>query len=151
MISVNYKGKTFSVWTEEDDNEGLLNDYLRRIDNRFHFEALLIEPNLTPKSMAEFIVFKSKPEIIIDTREKPHEGFNMDKVKIQIDKLLSGKSAIHHRWIPKLYNNENIDDGLFEVRNLLRSYHRLTFVGDNIKRMNKICKILKKETKIDLI
>ena len=148
MLSVNYKGRSFSIWTEEDDDNGLLNSYLSSINSKYYFEAILLTDELTPKSVAEFVVFKSKPEVIVDIRENPNVGFKMDNVKFNIDVLLGNKSIIHYRWIPKLDQVGSFNDGIFEIKTLLKTYRRITLIGTKPKKLNKICKILRSETKL---
>jgi len=148
MLSVNYKGRSFSIWTEEDDNDGLLNEYLSKIDSKYYFEAMVLTNDLTPSSIAEFLVYKSRPEVLIDIRENPTIGFNLDKVKIHVDKLLGKNSTLHYRWMPKLDQPNSFNDGIYEIRTLLRTYRRLTFIGTKPKKLNKICKLLEKETKL---
>ena len=54
MVSINYKDRTFSVWTEEDNNSDLLHDFLSDIDNKYYFESILINEDSNPKSIAVF-------------------------------------------------------------------------------------------------
>ncbi len=140
MLSVSCKDRSYSVWTEEENDDALMHDFLAKLDHEYYFKKVVLDEEDDPEHIAN-LINKANPEMVIDTRADL-TGFNFDPVKAKID-----GHGIRFRWIPKLSQNDFFQDGVFEAKQLLKSYRRFIFIGERKHRLDKIVKLLQNETK----
>lgn len=147
MITVRHKDREYNIYTEEESDIELMQDYINKYNRRYYFDAVVLDKDIDPEYMADYIVSKVRPEVIVDIRENTAIGFNFDTVRVKID-----GHGIHYRWIPALARKDReTNGGLHEIRNIMKMYRRIAFVGCKEKKLNKVCKLLKAQTKLQAI
>jgi hypothetical protein len=132
--------REFTCYTEVDEDDGLVHDYLSRINNKFYFAAIVLEKELSPQSLANYIVEKHAPEIVIDIRtEIGLSKYNIDHTKAKLE--LNG---IKYRWVPRLSEKGEFKYGMVEAKTLLKNYRRICFIGNREQRLSRVCRLLKR-------
>ncbi len=139
QIRVKYRDREYSVFSEDDSDEMLMHSFLRKLDKKFYYEAIVLDEELDPERLANYIKIKVRPEIVIYINKESVSSYNIDPIRAKIE----GNNIIF-RWIPKLAVKSEFKYGLVELQQLLKSYRRICFIGTRARpsanlRLKKMC------------